>query len=163
HIVDASVRPARESLARLESVPATPVQSVDDAAIRALVQKMITAYQQKDSQQLFSLFSADSPNLLTLKMELESGWAYHEILERKNLAIRDINVSGDQASVRVAYELPETNGTSTGEQGSGEHFFALELARERDKWKLWNFFTNAVVLAEQLVTAESDEERERLL
>lgn len=160
HIAEASVRPVQEAPA----VPqASAVQATDEPAIRSLVEKIIAAYQQRDSQTLFSFFTGNSPNLLVLKLEIESGWAQQQALERKNFTIRDIDIKGDEASAHVGYEWSSTDQAPNDQAGNGVNFFILELTREQGTWRLWNFTSGAAGLAEEFLTAESDEERNRLL
>lgn len=156
-------RLAPESSIRREAPPTEPGQAAEEVAIRSLVQRTIAAYQQKDSQSLFSLFSADSPDLLFLKMKIESGWVLHQTVERKNLTIREIDVRGERANVRVSYQLTAASGSHSGDESGEQNSLTLELAREQDGWKLWALVPDGLGLAEELAAAESDDELDILL
>jgi CHAT domain-containing protein len=159
-IAQEASRLAQESSIRREAPLPEPSQAAEEVAIRSVVQRIIAAYMQKDSRSLFSLFTADSPNLFFLKMKIESGWAMHQTAERKNFTIGDIEVRSDSATVRVSYQLTAATGA---DERSGQSFLTLELAREQDGWKLSDLFPDGLELAEELAAAESDDELDRLL
>lgn len=158
-IAQEASRPAPETSISREAPAARPSQPAEEAAIRSLVQRIIAAYQRKDSRSLFSFFSADSPNLF-LKMKIESGWALHQTVERKNFTIREIDLQSQEARVRVSYLLSAASGT---DESIEESSLTLELVREQDGWKLSDLFPDGLELAEELAAAESEKELDKLL
>jgi CHAT domain-containing protein/predicted negative regulator of RcsB-dependent stress response len=138
-----------------------PVPTVDEAEIRDLGQKAFVAYQQGDASTLFSLFSTQSPNLADFRMRVQRD---NRKIKVEGFEIGTIEVTGDAATARMSYMESTVKGVP-GEPdfNSGRVFHTFQLVREAGTWKLWAEWNDQREFAQSLITARSEEERERLL
>jgi len=138
-----------------------PVPTADEAAIRDLGQKAFVAYQQGDASTFLSLFSTRSPALADFRMDVQRD---HGKIKAEGLEIGRIEITGDTATARVSYEQSSVKGDSEEPDfTSGKRFHTYQLVREAGAWKLWDESNDLGELAESLITAKSEEERDRLL
>jgi CHAT domain-containing protein/predicted negative regulator of RcsB-dependent stress response len=142
-----------------EAEAATQEQIAAEAAVRSLVQQAFEAYARGDLAQLFSLFSPSAPELLIAKIEVENSTIYPGKTRLSALGVEDVRILGDTASARLSFEIS----SQSPDAGSGKRFYSFQLVREAGAWKLWSAANDEQELAADLVAAESEEERDRIL
>jgi len=142
------------AISRTSSVPAQ-----EEAIIRSVVQKGFEAYQRGDLPTLFSLFSENSPDLLRGKADIENNAAYYGKDKISDLKVDSVEMANDSATVRLSFE---SSSTQPG-HSKARRFYTFQLARELGTWKLWGGDSDESEFASELLDAESDAERDRLL
>jgi CHAT domain-containing protein/predicted negative regulator of RcsB-dependent stress response len=144
-----------------QEVDPAPVPTADEVAIRDLGQKAFVAYEQGDASTFLSLFSTRSPILANFRMDVQRD---HRKIKDEGLEIGRIEITGDTATARVSYEQSSVKGgPEEPDFNRGRRFYTYRLVREAGDWKLWDESNDQEELAESLIIAKSEEERDRLL
>jgi CHAT domain-containing protein/Tfp pilus assembly protein PilF len=143
-----------------ESTP-TAVQ----AELRSLVDQYFAAYQNKDLETMMALWSVRSPTLASVRQETQEFFAENENIRVTKLTISEAVFEGPyKVRLRVSSETNATDvNTSMASTGLGHAVHFLDLAKESDKWKIWQDTDVAEQLADGLVGAASEDERTALL
>ncbi|HEX8073225.1 MAG TPA: CHAT domain-containing protein [Pyrinomonadaceae bacterium] len=159
----APAQTAEEAAAKL----APSARTADEAAIQKLFLKGYEAYAKKDAATLFSLFSEQSPHLADFKLFVQQEFARNEKVKIEAIRIipvGNIQVEGDKARARVFSDVRALDvETGRAAEGFGEREHTLRFVREAGVWKVWQFVETAEELVRDLLAAETDEERTRLL
>jgi CHAT domain-containing protein/Tfp pilus assembly protein PilF len=143
--------------------PAPPQRS-DEAAIKETVQGGLDAYQRKDVDAMFSLFSSKLPFVAAFKWDVQNDLATLDKIEIKNVTFRKLLVKGDVATLSLAFDLFALNkGTGEPDKVSGRKFHTYQLVKENGVWKLSSFSDDEERLALELAAARTDEERNSLI
>jgi CHAT domain-containing protein/Tfp pilus assembly protein PilF len=139
-------------------------QSNDADAIRGLVQKIFESYQQKDLDKLASLWSEKSPFLAENKNKLQGEFSAYEKIAVKNFDIRQTQIDGDKATLRVVAEMALTraNMMKPAERIEKRHR-TIELVNEGGIWKASKFIASEEELAAAIIAAKTEEERKALI
>src|SRR6266850_1694998 len=145
------------------SVNAQTDQSVE---LKAFVLKAYKAYQEKDQQALFSLYSESSPYLAGFKEMILADFS-----QRQNVSIKGMRVLGvkadvhaDKATLRLTVDTDAWD-IETGRKAEGfpQWDHTLYLVKEQGTWKLWRFTETAEEFSELYLKAPTDDERANLL
>jgi CHAT domain-containing protein/tetratricopeptide (TPR) repeat protein len=144
-------------------VPAN-AQTSDEAAIKETVQKGLDAYQRKDVDAMFGLFSSKLPLVAAFKWDVQNDLAALDKIEIKNVTFRNLLVKGDTATLSLAFDLYAVNkGTGEPDKVSGRKFHTYQLVKEGGTWKLSSFSDDEERLAFDLAAARTDEQRTSLI
>jgi len=139
-------------------------QTSDEAAIKETVQRGLDAYQRKDVDAMFALFSSKLPFVAAFKWDVQNDLATLDKIEIKNVTFRTLLVKGDAATLSLAFDLFALNkGTGEPDKVSGRKFHTYQLVRENGTWKLSSFSDDEERLALDLAAARTDEERNSLI
>jgi CHAT domain-containing protein len=145
-------------------IPIALAQSAEEAAIRSLTAKYFELYQQKDFAGLIGLWSDKSPDFAANQQSLQKTFADHDKFELKNLSIRSVTIAGDQARVRVAFEISALE-AKTGKPavGFGKWNRTLHFSKAGKDWKVLQIVSSEEELFATLVAAQTDDERRSLV
>ncbi|HEU4386638.1 MAG TPA: tetratricopeptide repeat protein, partial [Blastocatellia bacterium] len=134
--------------------PAAGSQADDDVAIRALTQKFLTAYDNKDLASVISMCGQKSADLNAIKQVSEQVFASDVRARFGAPGIQKTVVEGSSAAVTVVW-----NGSGSGSQSSGEtpRVWALGLRKDDEGWRVWRFVPTREELAVALVGSKSDQ------
>jgi len=139
-------------------------QTSDEAAIKETVQRGLDAYQRKDVDAMFSLFSSKLPFVAAFKWDVQNDLATLDKIEIKDVTFRTLLVKGDAATLSLAFDLLALNkGTGEPDKVSGRKFHTYQLVKENGVWKLSSFSDDEERLALELAAARTDEERNSLI
>src|SRR5215831_11301052 len=106
-------------------------QTSDEAAIKETVQKGLDAYQRKDVDAMFSLFSSKLPFVAAFKWDVQNDLATLDKIEIKDVTFRTLLVKGDAATLSLAFDLFALNkGTGEPDKVSGRKFHTYQLVKE---------------------------------
>ena len=132
-----------------------------EAALRALVENYFAACGKKDLAGVVALWSEKSPNLAAYRQNLGQQFT-SEDLSYGNLAVSQVKVENERASLRATFALTSINIKS---RQKSERRLTLDfvLVKEGGAWKVWGCVFPAEDLAEALVKAGSRTERAALL
>ncbi len=142
--------------------PAPAIQdSLDQEALRTLVEKYFALYAAKDLDGLMGLWSEKSPDRSTFKQNMERQFAT-ESYSLGLPTISRVKVEEDKVSLRATAHLTviDLKSNQKRELQLARNF---ALVREERKWKVWRCAPAEVDLAEALVKVESEAERAKLL
>jgi CHAT domain-containing protein len=158
-----SAQTAEEAFSKL----APSARTADEAAIQKVFLKGYEAYARKDALTLVSLFSEQSPYLPEFKLFIQQEFARNEKVKIEAIRIipvGHIQIEGDKARARVFVDIRAID-VETGQaaEGFGEMEHTLRFIKEAGIWKTWQYVETAQELAADLLAAETDEERSRLL
>jgi CHAT domain-containing protein len=139
-------------------------QSQDETAVRGVAEKYFALYAGKDLDGLMNLWSFKSPELEARKKSAQELFASSKEIALKRFAVRQVNVAGDKARVRVEADMQVIEAkTGKEKEGYGKLHQTLEFVREAEGWKVVKELATYDDLANVLVKARSDEERAALL
>ena len=138
-------------------------QSADETALRELVERFFSAYQNRDMNSLLALWSDKSPNLAQAKQAFERTFAASK-LELRSLALRRVAVEDGRAVIRVVADIGAVDAkTGSPADGFGKINRTLECVKEGNVWKGWRFVPSEEDLAAALVTAKTDQDRRTMI
>jgi CHAT domain-containing protein/TPR repeat protein len=139
-------------------------QSNDADAIRSLVGKLFESYQQKDLGKTISLWSEKSPFLAGNKKSLQGEFADYEKIALKGFDLRDMQIDGDKATLRVVAEMALTRAHMVkATEKLEKKNRTMELVTEGGIWKVWKFVSSEEELAAAIIAAKTEEERKALI
>src|SRR5262249_6583650 len=139
-------------------------QTSDEAAIRETVRKGLDAYQRKDVDAMFAVFSSKLPLAAAFKWDLQNDLATLDKIEIKNVSFRTLQVVGDRATLSLSFDVYASNkGTGEPDKVSGKKFQTYQLVKENGAWKLSGFSDDEERLALERSAAKTDEERNGLI
>ena len=165
-------RPLRQFVATLllliqlctSATAAVSVQSVDEAAIRAIVERYLDAYSKKDLDAIAQLWSDKSPDLGQMKARLKDFFSSNNQIEAKNCRFRQLKIEDDLATALVTFEVAALEAkTNKPSLGLGKGSEKITFIREAGEWRIWQDASAEEELAPRLVAATGNEEREKLL
>src|SRR5262249_53596180 len=134
---------------------------LEEAALRAVVEKYFAAYGKKDLAGVAALWSEKSPNLATYKQSLQQQFT-SEDLSFGSPAISRVKVESEKASLRVTIVLTSTNLKS--QRKSEQRLIRIfEFVKGGGEWRVWRYAPAAEDLAVALVKANSKAEQAKLL
>src|SRR5262249_6274037 len=84
-------------------------QTSVEGAIREPVRKGLDAYQRKDVDAMFAVFSSKLPLAAAFKWDLQNDLAALDKIEIKNVSFRTLRVSGDKATLSLSFDLYALN------------------------------------------------------
>jgi CHAT domain-containing protein/tetratricopeptide (TPR) repeat protein len=135
--------------------------SLEEAALRAVIDKYFSAFGKKDLAGIVALWNEKSPEFATYKQRLQQQFA-NEDLGFGSPVISRVKVEGEKASLRVTIALTSINLRSR--QKSEQRLVSnFELVKKGADWKVWRYVLAAEDLAEALGKADTEAEREGLL
>jgi CHAT domain-containing protein/tetratricopeptide (TPR) repeat protein len=135
----------------------------DDASVRALVDRFFDLYQKRDLDGLMGLWSDKSPDFATSRQQFQQTFAANKI-ELRSLAFRKVEVSKEEANVRVMAEVfAEDVKTGKPAGGFGVINRTVHLVRAGEVWKLWQYLPSEEGLAAALLSAKTEEDRKAVL
>lgn len=139
-------------------------QSNEETRLRLLTDKFFAAYAREDLDGLMQMWSTKSPDLAAMRKAFQQTFAANEKSEVKNLTVRKIEVAGEKATVRVAFEFRAVE-VKTGKPPveSGKQNRTFDFVQEGGDWKVWRYVSSEAVLAAALIAAKVEEERKSLL
>jgi CHAT domain-containing protein/tetratricopeptide (TPR) repeat protein len=155
---------AQES-ARQSHGPIIPALSDADAeALRLSAQKYFTAYASGDARAFQQLWSANSTDIAAHQQMMSKLLAGGGPMEVKSLSVRRVMGDSQQATVRVLVQLGGLQ-TKTGQPAPEAKSMqrSLDFVKEKGVWKLSRERSSYAELAERLLAAGTDAERETLL
>src|SRR5215510_10527792 len=149
--------------AQAPSAPATlsASQSSAETAVRAVVEKYFALYAAKDLDGLIGLWSQKSPDLATLKQNLERQFA----IESYGLSlpvVSRVTVEGEKVSLRAAVNLTATN-LKSNQKREQRIVRNMAFIMEDGRWKVWRYAPAENDLAEALIKTQTEAERTGLL
>lgn len=147
------------NIATLFSTPTN--QPDEEATLRALVERFFDVYTKKDLDRFMGLWSEKSPDYEFRKRVMQQIFARADYAF-SNLTIRQIQVEGEKARLRVLVTLTEID-PKTKAQSTRKLDRIFSCIKEVDGWKIWRYYPAAEELAIALINAATDEEREKLL
>src|SRR5215213_4684289 len=132
-----------------------------ESAVRVLVEKYFALYAAEDIDGVISLYSEKAPEYASLKQNLQRQFATDDF-SVSDPVISRVKVEGEKASLRAATNLTAVNRKSSQkrEQRVVRNF---GFASEGGQWKIWRSAPAAEDLAEALVGAKTEAERDLLL
>jgi CHAT domain-containing protein/predicted negative regulator of RcsB-dependent stress response len=136
-------------------------EPLEEPVLHLVIEKYFSAYGKKDMAGLVALWSKKSPDLATYKHRLQQQFANEE-LSFGNPAISRVKVEGEKASLRVTVGLTSVE-VKSGQKREQQLASNIELVKEGEEWKVWRYASATEELAEALVKADTEAERERLL
>jgi len=120
-------------------------QSADEAALRQLVERFFTAYQNRDLDALLPLWSDKSANLAAAKASFQRTFDANK-LAVKSLTFRKIRVEDGKASVRVVAEIDAVDAkTGGGASGFGKVNRTLDTRVLVEDATIRRLFTSVVL------------------
>lgn len=132
-------------------------QDFDSAALNARVQSLHDAYVKRDADAVLALWSKKSPQLANEREQLRKLFA--SVTEVREDTVRGPMLSGDRAQFRVNREfIPKIGGSN-----STKRLLIVEWVNEQDGWNVWREVPAAQDLAERLIAAGVESERQELL
>jgi CHAT domain-containing protein/uncharacterized protein HemY len=140
---------------------ATSIQT-DEAALRALADKLYADYARKDIDGYCRVWGAPAAVIEKRREFLRRAFASVEKMEIRKFAITRLKIEGAKAEVRIAVEL---NLTRIGQPNAEPQRLnrLIECAADAGVWKVLSDVSAEDRLATQLVSAKTDEERAALL
>src|SRR5262245_9531771 len=139
-------------------------QTGEEAAIKETVRKGLDAYQRKDVDAMFAVFSSKLPLAAAFKWDLQNDLATLDKIEIRNVSFRTLQVYGDRATLSLSFDLWALNkGTGEPDKVSGTKFHTYQLVKENGAWKLSGFSDDEERLALELSAAKNGEERDGLI
>lgn len=144
--------------------PPSSAQSVDEIAVRALVERFFIAYQKEDLEGLMSLWNEKSPDLAAGRQSLQRTFDAYEKIQLTGLTVRKLNAVGEQFLVRLVFEMSAAD-AKTGQpaSGMGKKQRTLRLVTLGGAWKVWQYLPSEEDLARELAAAAGDGQRRALL
>lgn len=144
---------------------ALPLQANDEAALRALAEKYFAAYAREETDALLKMWSEKSPNLAQSRRTMQQVFAAHDRLELRAINISAVNVEGEKASVRATIEMAAVEVRTGAPAGPpfGRMNRVLRFVREGGEWKVWRDASVEEELAQEVIAAKSEEERQQVL
>src|SRR5215470_8987334 len=154
------INPALAQSQSSSTGPNSPRSSAE-SAVRAGVEQYFALYAAKDLGGLMSLWSEKSPDYASLKQNFQREFA----TENTNFnlpAISQVKVEGEKVSLRATVNRTAINmkNNQKREQRLTRNF---DFVWEDGKWKIWRYAPAENDLANALVIAKTEEERNRLL
>lgn len=138
-------------------------QSTDETEVRILAEKFYSAYQSADLEGLMRLLSDKSPDRATLKQSFQQTVVAKRV-RLKSATIRKIDFADGKAEVHVIEDIISLDATIGRPVGSStSKHIKLKFIKEGEAWKVWQYVLKGLELAVALISAKTNEERERLL
>lgn len=129
-------------------------QSPEEAAVREVASKFLTAYGRRDLAGVLALWSARAPELAAVKQTLQRNFAAHDHFEFGGLEVNRATVEADRARVDLTFDLSAVE-VKTGRPATGDGFGpgtrTLRLVKEEGVWKIWQYATAEAELAGELI------------
>jgi CHAT domain-containing protein len=145
------------------SIPSL-AQSNDADAIRNQVGSLFKLYQQKELDQLLSLFSKKSPYRADNKKILQSEFTLNTKIVVKGFDIHKMEIEGEQAILRVVVDMAITRADMvTAVEKLEKQNWIIRLVNEAGDWKAFKFMRSEEELTEAIIKADTEEERNALL
>lgn len=142
----------------------TARQTDDAAAVRALFEKFLGAYQKGELDGAFSLWSEKSPVYAGTKKELQQSFIGKESIETKIISLGAPEVAGDTARLQVVLDFKGIDSkTRQPSPESGRQHRTVEFAKEGGQWRIWRYASNEEEFAAELIKARTEEARSSLL
>ena len=149
----------------VSAVRSLPLQANDEAALRSLAEKYFAAYAREDVDALLKMWSEKSPNLAQSRRAMQQVFAAHDRIEIRAMNVVAVSVEGEQASVRAIVEMAAVE-TRTGAAAGppfGRMNRVLRFVREGGEWKVWRDASVEEELAQEVIAARTEEERQQVL
>ncbi|HXD32549.1 MAG TPA: CHAT domain-containing protein [Pyrinomonadaceae bacterium] len=139
----------------------------DVVEIHKIISKGYVAYSKKDAATILTLFSKKSPYFPSFKQSIEEDFAVNEKVKidgLRALLTHDVELQGDKATARLDVQIHGVN-SDTGQEadGFGPQDHTLHFVKEDDGWKIWQFISTAEELTQELIGADTEEQRVALL
>src|SRR6266850_1750943 len=145
------------------SVNAQTDQSVE---LKAFVLKAYKAYQEKDQQALFSLYSESSPYFSRFKEMILADFSQRQNVRIKGMRVLAVkaDVHADKATLRLTVDTDAWD-IETGRKAEGfpQWDHTLYLVKEQATWRLWRFIDTAEEFSGLYWKAATDAERADLV
>jgi CHAT domain-containing protein/Tfp pilus assembly protein PilF len=149
------------SLSLAQSAPNLAVGQTEEAALRAVVEKFFAAYGKKDLAGLAALWSEKSAELAAFKQTAQQQFAAEDY-SFSAPAISRIRIEKEKASLQAVFDLTATNLRSKQKRETrvAQIFVFVKGSGE---WKIERYLPAVNYVAEALIKAKTEAERERLL
>jgi CHAT domain-containing protein/Tfp pilus assembly protein PilF len=144
-------------------LPSISAQSADEAAVRQLVEKFLSAYQKRETDALTSLWSAEPPTGEIGREELQRALAEAAKFEVKSYSLNKIAVEADQARAEIVFEVTGRDPEVKANAPAGKINRTLRIVRRNAEWKIWRYAISEEELASELAKVATDGERQALL
>jgi CHAT domain-containing protein/tetratricopeptide (TPR) repeat protein len=126
-------------------------QQPADTAVRLAIQRLHAAYIAQDLDGVVALWSGHSPHRAAGR-EQALKWFAGSAAGIRETTVRDPEVEGDRAHVRIDREIAAANVR-----------LVLEFVKEQGEWKIWKETAASEDLSVRLVAASTDQEQAGLL
>ncbi len=136
--------------------------SPDEVALRSLVVKYFDAYAKKDLDAVMALWSKDAPGGDARRLRLH-GRVADEDYQFSEPVISRIKIVGAHASARALIERRATRFRGSSTMNINSVRSNLSFVKESGEWKLWSETPAVASLANALIAAKTEAEREALL
>jgi CHAT domain-containing protein/Tfp pilus assembly protein PilF len=142
----------------------TQLDSLDEYALRAIVDEFFTAYSRKDVDAFAQLWSAKSPDLAVRRQEIQKLFGEAKTLEVRGLVVSKVTVDGDRARLRVSADISVVNvQTAKATAGYMKMNRVFEMVKDAGVWKIWRESPAEEELAVNIAGATTEEERRALI
>lgn len=144
--------------------PLAWTQTPDRSALRLVAERFFDAYQREDLAALMLLWSEKSPDFAQRKQGMQQLFESIEKIELKRLEIRNVSIEGENGIVRVIAQISGEDmktGRPAPELGLLDRTF--KCVKEGELWKIWQYGPSADLLANDLVAANTEQQRSALL
>jgi hypothetical protein len=139
-------------------------QTADDAAVRSLVEKFFTAFQNEELDPLMSLWSQQSPDHKSSRQFFQNTFTRVDKIQIKGLTFGKVTLDAGRASVRVACDTTAVDAkTGAAAAGFGRMNRTLNFVREGTDWRVSAYLISEEELAKALTAAKLDQDRRALL
>jgi CHAT domain-containing protein/Tfp pilus assembly protein PilF len=147
------------------AVRSLPLQANDEAALRSLTEKYFAAYAREETDALLKMWSEKSPNLAQSRRAMQQVFAAHDHIEVRSMNVVAVNVEGEKASVRATVEMAAAEARTGAPAGPpfGRMNRVLRFVREGSEWKVWRDASVEEELAQEVIAAKTEEERQQIL
>lgn len=136
-----------------------------DAEIRALTEKYFAVYRRKAVEELFAMWSEKSTERAAARDGLERV-IFPSVgeIQMRSLTIRKLTVTGENATVRLTLDMsaPDLK-TNAPSPYFGVLKRTLRWQMESGQWRVWSYLADERDLANQLLQAQTEAEREQLI
>jgi CHAT domain-containing protein/tetratricopeptide (TPR) repeat protein len=147
-------------LAKPQAQSTTP-DSNRQQVLQSAVNDFFAAWQRKDPAAVQARWNEKSPHLSLHKVALEQHFAVTRRIEFGNPAISKVKVDDNRAELEAAVTATITTNNDEPRQELWVRKF--EFVPDGAQWKVWRYSSASDDLAEALVQAQTDAEREKLL
>lgn len=143
--------------------PKVAAQTTDEAAVRQLIEKFLSAYQKRDADALTSLWSVERPAGESGREELQRALAEVGKFEVKSYSLNKIAFKADQARAEIVLEVAPRDREVKANVAAGKINRTIRMVRRNDEWKIARYAASEEELAAELAKAANAGERQALL
>jgi CHAT domain-containing protein len=143
--------------------PSSPsAQTGDEAALRAVVDKMFAAFAKRDLDGVMACWSKTSPQFAAFRQFAQDDFAASADTQFADLTRTRWKIESDKATVRLRFDW-KWRDAKTRQPNQQTTIWNVQFVKETDGWKWWQRSNALSDLANALQAAQTKEERTRLL